>query len=136
MNYKILQFALIAGLIWISNIYAQDNSIDCDNFHAIWNSHCISIEKLPMPEIPITQIQKDFLNSIDSNIYFETVYLQLKIDTLGNVLCSYVLKGNNNFIDTVAMNCFSKIKFSPAENHGIKIPVQVSIPLQGRRNKN
>ncbi len=116
------------------NVSGQIKNINCDSLSNLYKKQeliSIVIEKMPQPKISIDRIQTDFIALIDSSIIFKTIFLRITIDTLGNVICPEILKGNNNFIDTIAINYISKIKFTPAENKGEKIVVPVNIPLRG-----
>ena len=59
------------------------------------------------------------------------VYIQFKIDTLGNVSESYIAKSSKNKnLDNAALNAVSSSKWNPAENQGKRVSVWQTLPFE------
>jgi hypothetical protein len=112
---------------------SQENQINCDSLSFLYSTDrgFIAIEKIPEPIIPIEKIQSEFKSLINPNEKYENIFFRLTVDTLGIVRCLEILKGNNNYIDTIAINYLSGLRFIPAEQRGEKINCPISFPLRG-----
>ena len=59
------------------------------------------------------------------------VYIQFRIDTLGNVAESYIAKSSKNKnLDNAALNAVSNSKWDPAENQGKRVSVWQTLPFE------
>lgn len=120
------------------NLIAQEKSttnINCDSLWTIMNKLCIPVDKMTSPVKPLNEIQNEFITKIDTSNFTNTVYILIVIDTIGNVLCPRLLKGNNNEIDSIAKDYVVQLRFTPAEQRGLKIPVSVILPFYENRKK-
>ncbi|MDA3859998.1 MAG: alpha/beta fold hydrolase [Melioribacteraceae bacterium] len=67
------------------------------------------------PKKPLSEIQEEFITSVDSTFFNKTIFIRIVVDTTGNVLCSELINGNNNYIDTLAIEYVKTLEFFPAE---------------------
>lgn len=131
-----LSSLIIFFTVFLSFVLCQENKINCDSLANLYSTDrgFISIDKIPEPVIPIEKIQSEFESLINPNEKYENIFVELTVDTLGIVRCLEILKGNNNYIDTIAINYLRSLKFIPAENRGKRIICPISFPLRGNSN--
>ena len=101
----------------LSQVNVINKNIDCDSLSLAADGHrgYIPVAKMPSFKTPFIDIQNEFLSRVDTTKLRETVYIQVYVDTCGNVLCPKIVKGNMNSTDTVALHIASSLKFYPAE---------------------
>ena len=135
MNPKLFSL-IIFFTVFLSFVLSQENKINCDSLANLYSTNrgFIAIEKIPEPIIPIEKIQSEFESLINPNEKYENIFVRLTVDTLGIVRCLEILKGNNNYIDTIAINYLSGLRFIPAEHRGRRIICPISFPLRGNSN--
>ena len=97
------------------------------------------IKNIPKPKfVPFTNAP-EVINSISpsypkyelDNGIEGTVYIQFRIDTLGNVAESYVAKSSqNDNLDNAALNAVKTSKWQPAKNQGKSVSVWQTLPFE------
>ncbi len=87
----------------------------------------------PEPIRPITpNYPKNELNAGIQGV----VYIQFKIDTLGNVSESYIAKSSSNInLDNSALNAVKSSKWVPAKNQGESVSVWQTLPFEFKLSK-
>jgi len=122
----------------LSQVKIINQNIDCDSLSLAEDGHrgYIPVVKMPSFKTPFIDIQNEFLSRVDTTKLKQTVYIQVYVDTCGNVVCPKIVKGNMNSTDTIALHIASSLKFHPAEKRikknsqaTIKIIVAVVIPF-------
>ena len=132
MNVKI---CLLLIIILSINVFPQKehshNSINCDSL--LNSERSIRdggfIDKYPVLVKPLSEVQNDFLKIIDTTGFNNSIYIRVFVDTLGNIHCAHLLKGNNNKLDSIAINYISKLKVFPAQYRNKKVSMYVVVPL-------
>ena len=83
------------------------------------------------PPEPIQSISPEYPKSeLDRGIQ-GVVYIQFRIDTLGNVAESYIAKSSNNTnLDKSALNAVKSSNWNPAENQGKPVSVWQTLPFE------
>ncbi|MEN8193254.1 MAG: alpha/beta hydrolase, partial [Bacteroidota bacterium] len=73
------------------------------------------LDKNPELVKPIEEIQAEFDSLVDSVNFSKVIYAKVIIDSTGNVICSEIVKGLGNYVDSVAIDFVKTLKFYPAE---------------------
>lgn len=135
---------LLKGLEESSNLKKKTqqqnitSEINCDSLkNKMYNSGypCVFIENVPTLKISYAELQNNFLKIIDTINLKKTIYIEVYVDTLGNVHCPEIIKGNNNKLDSIAINYVHQLKFIPAIQGGKSFAMFIIIPLYSNEVK-
>lgn len=112
-------------------IYSQNNSINCDSIIFKSNRGCIWYDKMPEPVGGLDSLlsrliypQEALENKIEGKVYVVVV-----IDTLGNQLCSKVIKSLGYGCDEEVLRVVKTFRFTPGILGGKPYTMPVSIPI-------
>ncbi len=134
MQKRFVKYGFVIFFVTFQNLLSQYKyvyeGIDCDSIakasETMWD---IFVEQMPTPIKPYIEIQNEFLSLIDTNNFTNSIFVRIFIDTSGNVLCSRIIKGNKNSIDTVALDYVLNLKFNPAVARKKKFQMSILIPF-------
>ena len=126
-------FRILIALIIYSSQIALSQEYDDKFCDSLYNSPkptiCIFADSNPELITPIEDLYSEFLSKIDISKFVNNIYLKVYIDTFGLVNCPTVIKGNDQYSDSIAVDLVSDLKFFPAKTRGTKIPMEITIPF-------
>ena len=129
LSYLSFFILLFTAVIFLK---CSDNNIQNKN-DSLFNADDIMIdpfpETMPTPIISLAEIQNGFLEQVDTNKMIDNIFIKTVVDSSGNVIKSEILKGNQNYTDTLALKYVFTLKFIPGKFSGKNSQMFLSLPL-------
>ena len=132
-----MRFLLTLLLVISSSllIFSQNDSSDCSHLYLKLfgnNSQCIWVEKLPEIIGGLDSLQRKLIypkEALYNNIEGK-VYVKALIDTLGNPICTEVVKGIGFGCNEEAIRLIQMARFTPAIQRNKKVTIPIIIPIR------
>lgn len=97
--------------------FLQSNIPNCnlDKYELYGSMLHVPFSKFPELIKSIDEINAEFNSLLDSTHFTKTIHVKMIVDTSGNVKCADILRGENNFVDSIAIKFVRELKLRPAE---------------------
>ena len=113
--------------------FAQNNEINCDSMVSEFLSKGgYTVDKAPEVKIGLDSLWSiiNFPNTLKKNDQFVTIYLLTIIDTIGNPICTKILRGLTEELDLKALHTVTSLNFTPAYLRNKAITLLTTIPVR------